>query len=373
MSSIMTGIIGSVSAALPLKILAGATALFGGAAWVAGGNGRFKTLGAQALHATDGVQEGILTGFANGLLGATSAFNGGVQSGAPVSKAARLIAKVEAPLEALFFGDRLVVTQPHPQTAPIAASATIDDALANLDALNAPNNGLDYGTVAVQKYVDAQGASRWLVLIPGTDTHADTAIGWGQNIELMSSDNEQRLHADSSRLVMEAMERSGIGKDEPVTLVGHSQGGIVAASLAAGLADKYTISHVVTAGSPIANHPIPEKTWVTSIENKGELVSNLDGSRNPDRPTWLTVRGTINPADSNALESSGPLARASATGVANAPEHADITHAMNYQRATWTNAESLGSPALTEHDKHFQEQIKGTLKTTSYYTGRMEH
>ena len=77
------------------------------------------------------------------------------------------------------------------------------------------------------------------------------------------------------------MRQAGIGKDEPVALIGHSQGGIVAATLASDWAEEYTIEHVVTAGSPVANHPIPQRTWVTSVEIDDELVAALDGAANP--------------------------------------------------------------------------------------------
>lgn len=69
----------------------------------------------------------------------------------------------------------------------------------------------------------------------------------------------------------EAMKQAGIKSNEPVALIGHSQGGIVAATIASDLKDDYDIEHVVTAGSPVANHPIPEKTWVTSVEMDDEL------------------------------------------------------------------------------------------------------
>ena len=64
----------------------------------------------------------------------------------------------------------------------------------------------------------------------------------------------------------------------------------MAAALASDLKDSYAIDHVVTAGSPVANHPIPPKTWVTSIEIEDELVASLDGGRNPSTEQWLTVR-----------------------------------------------------------------------------------
>ena len=106
-------------------------------------------------------------------------------------------------------------------------------------------------------------------------------LGWAQNVELMSADQERRRKADSARMVAEAMRQAGIGKDEPVALIGHSQGGIVAATLASDWAEEYTIEHVVTAGSPVANHPIPQRTWVTSVEIDDELVAALDGAANP--------------------------------------------------------------------------------------------
>ncbi|MCI1935953.1 MAG: alpha/beta hydrolase [Bifidobacteriaceae bacterium] len=362
-SKLVTAALGKLGADNPLGAFLGAGLLVGSAVAAGGGS----ELGGNIMNVSEPLQEGIFRGLGSflsgrwGLLGGTSAH--------PVNDAAHHIASITSFLSTLFFGNKLVVTEPQPAIDPIGASASIGDALANLDALRDSPHALDYGTVAVQKYVDDDGHTRWLVLIPGTDTHADTAIGWGQNIELMSSDNTQRMNADSAKLVVEAMERSGVKPDEPVSLVGHSQGGIIAATLAAGLGKRYTIAHVVTAGSPIANHPIPESTWVTSVENAGEGVSNIDGARNPQRPTWLTVRGTITSADAAAREkgSSGT----NGTVVEGAPSHTDITHAMNYQRATWKDAQQLGSEALNEHDEHFAEQIKGRLESSQYYTGRM--
>ena len=51
-----------------------------------------------------------------------------------------------------------------------------------------------------------------------------------------------------------------------------------AAAIAADMSEEYTIEHVVTAGSPVANHPIPPSTWVTSIEIGDELVAALGGA-----------------------------------------------------------------------------------------------
>ena len=158
------------------------------------------------------------------------------------------------------------------------------------------NSGLEYGTIAIQRYERSDGTNSWLVTIPGTDGQPDSPFGWAQNVELMSADQERRRKADSARMVAEAMRQAGIGKDEPVALIGHSQGGIVAATLASDWAEEYTIEHVVTAGSPVANHPIPQRTWVTSVEIDDELVAALDGAANPVTDNWLTVQGHVSPA-----------------------------------------------------------------------------
>lgn len=380
-SGIITSAIGTIESQHPILAFLGAGVLVA-SAWAAGGGSKE---GGFLINASEPLQEGIFRGLgrilsggggSGGSLGLGSLGLGSLADSAsdhPVNDAARKVATISSFLSTLFFGNQLVVSEPTPEVEPIGASATVSDALRNLDALRESPTGVPYGTVAVQKYVDNAGTSRWLILIPGTTTHTDTAIGWGQNIELMSSDNTQRMNADSARLVVEAMKRSGIGADDPVTLVGHSQGGIVAATVASGLSRDYNITHIVTAGSPIANHPIPADTWVTSIENEGEGVSNIDGARNPDRPTWLTVRGEITSADASRRDgTAGVLSGAEAgTKVEGAPKHTDITHAMNYQRATWKDAQGLGSQALEEHDEHFSEQVRGRLESSQYYTGRM--
>lgn len=248
------------------------------------------------------------------------------------------------------------------------------------------NSGLSYATIAVQRYRRSDGTTGWLILIPGTDGQDDSPFGWEQNLELMSSNANRRRNADSFRMVEEAMRQAGIGKDEPVALVGHSQGGIVAAALTSDLKDSYAIDHVVTAGSPVANHPIPPKTWVTSIEIEDELVASLDGGRNPSTEQWLTVRGKVTqttgvtPPTVNADGSCTPGQNTGSVEsnyagalVADAPKTKEISHWLKYHQAAYRNATDLGSPAVDAHERHFQQIIDGELIDTRYYEGRMSH
>ena len=73
------------------------------------------------------------------------------------------------------------------------------------------------------------------------------------------------------------MRDAGIGSDEPVLLVGHSQGGIEAAWIASH-SSEFSVTQVVTAGSPIAVlGDYPAGTQVLSLEHHGDVVPLLDG------------------------------------------------------------------------------------------------
>ncbi|MBW3091569.1 alpha/beta fold hydrolase [Bifidobacterium sp. 82T10] len=368
--------------------------LFGTAAAVASGiavgsasEGGFNPI--YGLTSTAWAQEGLLSGAATYL--------GGIHPGlAPmltneVNVAAGALATGTKPLKDTMQGDCLTVVEVEPNAMVVGSSTSVAESLENLRRLAEERlgkidlgSGLSYATIAVQRYRREDGSSAWLVTIPGTDGEWDSPFGWMQNIELMSDDPRQRMQADSARMVAEAMRQAGIGGDEPVALIGHSQGGIVAATIASDLADEYDIRHVVTAGSPVANHPIPSKTWVTSIEMDDELVAALDGAENPRTGNWLTIRGhatrsvQTTPAGVGADGSCAPGNGVSSWGkdfaaaeVTGAPESKEITHWLKYHQAAYRNATDLGSPAVVTHERHFQQVIEGELEETRYYRGRM--
>ena len=93
------------------------------------------------------------------------------------------------------------------------------------------------------------------------------------------------------RGVVQALRQAGVGPDEPIMLVGHSQGGLVAARLAGHLPSaEFTVTHLVTAGAPIALAAVPASVSVLSLQNSGDVVPELDGADNPRRANWITVR-----------------------------------------------------------------------------------
>lgn len=320
---------------------------------------------------TKGIHESFMEGLANNLysnkrLIALLAPNGELDVDHSVNAFSGKLSVLSSRLAHQARGNHLSVTQAQPTGNFLSSSHTIDQALSNLHRLGSCEQGISYATVAVQKYRHLDGSVGWIVTIPGTNDHPDSPMGWEQNLELMSNNKQQRMQAASARFVHEAMQQAGIKPQDSVALVGHSQGGIVAATIASDLSENYRIEHVVTAGSPIANHPIPRRTWVTSVEMDDEIVANLDGAKNPKRDNWLTVTGSTLP-----IPSSMPVA--GHTPVADARESRELSHGMNYQRAAWQNAVSQGRPAQRRHDDHFASISEGSLDETNYYQGRLHH
>lgn len=360
---VMTETLQAVTKTWPGYTLLGTAAFAaGGAVYSLGAEGSVNPI--HMLNATTWAQEGLLSGF-GAVIGGTSLAQG-LLSTSEVSSAAGVIASVSAQANDKWQGDDLQVRQIEPGQDVVGAAASVSDALAGLHRLGTTRmeggDGISYATIAISRYVDDDGCASWLVTVPGTDGQADSPFGWEQNIELMASDAQIRANADSARMVAEAMRMAGIGADEPVAIVGHSQGGIVAATIASDFADEFTVSHIVTAGSPIASHPVAEGTWVTAIEMDDELVAALDGSANPSNEYWLTVRGTL---------VDGSSAYLTGTDVDPQPDSYEITHWLQYHQAAYEDASGLGNPAVERHEAHFQQTVSGAYAGTTYWQGRM--
>ncbi|HEY8312374.1 MAG TPA: hypothetical protein VIG47_17530, partial [Gemmatimonadaceae bacterium] len=92
-----------------------------------------------------------------------------------------------------------------------------------------------------------------------------------------------------SHAVIEAMEATGIPKgpdSPPILITGFSLGGITAASIASSDTG-YNVRHVITAGSPIGQFPIPASVDVLAFESRQDVVCASDGSPNPT--SWTTI------------------------------------------------------------------------------------
>lgn len=257
-------------------------------------------------------------------------------------------------------GTDLSVTEAAPSLA-LGKPETVAAALANAQALG-EMGGEGYATLCIQQVRRPDGSRAWIVTLPDSDNHIDSPCSPSQTAELMSSSSRQRLSSDAVRFAREAMDQAGVKKGDQIVLIGASQGGLTAASLASGLSGTYEFTHVVTAGAPIANHDIPASTWVTSVEMEADPMTAMDGAQNPVRSSWLTVSGDVETKPGAGL-----------TPVAGTGDALETPHGMEYQRAAWVNASLTGSPAVESHEAHYQDAVEGELVSTTYYQGRLSH
>ena len=139
----------------------------------------------------------------------------------------------------------------------------------------------DNGEIAIEEHVtlgdDGVTTRSWTVDIRGTQSFSIGQTGpqdMTTNLQGVAGMTSDQLDA-----IKEAMNAAGIAPGEAVEFAGHSQGGIMAAQLAAdpSVRARYNVVSVVTAGSPTATIA-PSDVPVLAYENSGDIVPGLDGN-----------------------------------------------------------------------------------------------
>ena len=139
----------------------------------------------------------------------------------------------------------------------------------------------DNGEIAIEEHVtvgeDGTTTRSWTVDIRGTQSFFIGQSGpqdMTTNLQGVAGMSSDQLDA-----IKEAMSAAGIAPGEAVEFAGHSQGGIMAAQMAAdpSVRARYNVVSVVTAGSPTATIA-PGDVPVLSYENSGDIVPGLDGN-----------------------------------------------------------------------------------------------
>ncbi|PRZ04101.1 hypothetical protein BCE75_11122 [Isoptericola sp. CG 20/1183] len=221
-----------------------------------------------------------------------------------------------------------------------------------------PAPGPPPGTIGVERVVHGDGTVSWTVLVPGTQEllSAENPFDGATDLDLMAG-----RAADVMVAVEEALGHAGAARDEPVVLVGHSLGGIAAASLAASpsFRAKHRVGGVVTAGAPTATFRTPSGVPALHLENTQELVSPLDGrstAENPATPDRVTVGRDLAASDD-------PRDRAASGSVAQA--HGVPTHLR-----TLEHAQAVGNVQVAGVVGPIEELLAGTGAGTTFYTVR---
>jgi pimeloyl-ACP methyl ester carboxylesterase len=146
-----------------------------------------------------------------------------------------------------------------------------------------------------------------VVYIPGTQRWAPKTgtnpFDLTSNLSAISKTGS----AGSERAVALAMTQAGIGPDSKVLLVGHSQGGMVAANIST----RFAGSKVLTFGSPLGQLTGKLAAPTLSVEHERDPVPKLDSRPNALAANWVTVRQEFAGADPIAQhEMAGYLATA---------------------------------------------------------------
>ena len=172
----------------------------------------------------------------------------------------------------------------------------------------------DNGEIAIEEHVtvgeDGATTRSWTVDIRGTQSFA---IGQSGPQDMTTNlQGVAGMASDQLNAVMEAMDAAGISPEEAVEFAGHSQGGIMAAQLAAdpSVRARYNVVSVVTAGSPTAT-VAPSDVPVLSYENSGDIVPGLDGNAtcgdNVTTVRFHDYEAAAHPEDSVPSSHSAPL------------------------------------------------------------------
>ena len=172
----------------------------------------------------------------------------------------------------------------------------------------------DNGEIAIEEHVtvgeDGETTRSWTVDIRGPQSFF---IGQSGPQDMTTNlQGVAGMASDQFDAIVEAMDAAGISPEEAVEFAGHSQGGIMAAQLAADPAvrARYNVVSVVTAGSPTAT-VAPSDVPVLSYENSGDIVPGLDGNAtrgdNVTTVRFHDYEATAHPEDPVPSSHSAPL------------------------------------------------------------------
>ena len=222
----------------------------------------------------------------------------------------------------------------HPWRA--TPTESVEDALRRVRATELSRGG----AVRIERWRGDDGVLRRIVFIPGTE---DWGF-WDPNPSDTDADIWLLLGKlpDAAHVVDAALEADGAKPGEPVMLVGHSLGGIVATALAsnAEFRDRFTVRAVVTAGSPTGTIHLPRTVRALHLEGTRDLVPGLDGRSNPDTPSRVTVHHDARASQVKELNGAGETIGSAHSLDTYAQTARLVDEGLNASTDAWLEAES---------------------------------
>ncbi|MCW4459111.1 lipase family protein [Microbacterium sp. MPKO10] len=161
-------------------------------------------------------------------------------------------------------GESRVTVTPVGHTA-VTAPRTVSDLASRIPAARpgAPQ-------IRIDEYGDGDS---WVVYVGGT------VDMFGEGEEAFDMESNVALMADADgggyRAVEQAMADAGIDPDDSVTIVGHSQGGLIAERITQ--SGEYNVQTLVTFGAPSTGADLPDGVNAYAIEHSGDVIPALGG------------------------------------------------------------------------------------------------
>ncbi len=141
-------------------------------------------------------------------------------------------------------------------------------------------------TVVIERYTDGK-RNLFMIYVPGMRSKNPLNIAEPFNISASVHELADAQHSACHLAVRDALAQAGVGAKDQVVIAGYSQGGMVAAELAA--RSEANVVGIVTVGAPVGQVEIPAEIPVLSLEHTNDIVPALGGKLNPLTENWVTV------------------------------------------------------------------------------------
>lgn len=141
------------------------------------------------------------------------------------------------------------------------------------------------GQIQIERY-QLGSANQFVVYIPGTQvfsSHSPNPLSAKSNLYAMAKPGL----APSEQSVRAALNQAGIGRQDRVLLIGHSQGALIASNIAVANPG-FRVSGLISFGGPIAHADLTGIPTV-ALENSADPVPALGGMANPLGRDLVTV------------------------------------------------------------------------------------
>lgn len=155
------------------------------------------------------------------------------------------------------------------------------------DLTKATMDAYDHSAIRIQSVTDAAGTTRYIVSIPGTEGEIGSPSGWQHNYGANNwaanlGGIAQGTNSTGAEAVKMALENARIPPGAEILFTGHSQGGTIAANVAAdpAIAARYNIKGIIGFGSPMDCADIPKSgpgsVPILSIQHANDVVPKTD-------------------------------------------------------------------------------------------------